>query len=134
MATWEEFEPIVKECGLNAIWLRSACKCEYCGVNLLETPQVLRAESDHLLPQAKYPMLISTLNNYVMACTSCHKLKGQFDPGEGDERLKGLGDISDQERTERICTVKDYLKDKRKKQDDEMQQIRETLLKHGLRS
>ena len=42
MATWEEFEPIVKERGLNAIWLRSACKCEYCGVDLLETPQVYR--------------------------------------------------------------------------------------------
>ena len=98
MATWEEFEPIVKECGLTRFGFGRRPSANTAVSTCWRHRRCTAAQdSDHLLPQAKYPMLISTLNNYVMACTSCHKLKGRFDPGEGDERLKGLGDISDQE-------------------------------------
>src|SRR6476469_136652 len=112
MATFEEFNEVLRGIGectpLNAIWLRAKGCCEYCGIDLLESHAVYRgAESDHILPQYGYPLLINKLNNYVMACASCHKLKGsRFDPGKGEQCWKELGDLTDTQREQLIEVVK----------------------------
>jgi len=111
MATFEEYNDRLRSLGvsapLNAIWLRAQGRCEYCGVDLLELHEVYRgADSDHLLPKSLYPLLIDKLNNYVMACASCHKLKGhRYDPGNGDARWQNVSDLTDDERKQLIDIV-----------------------------
>ena len=51
MATWQEIEDCNRSLiddlktnavDLNAIWLQSECKCDYCGIDLLETHEAYR--------------------------------------------------------------------------------------------
>jgi hypothetical protein len=137
MATFEEFNERFRgreTPPLNAIWCRAGARCEYCGADLLESHHAYRgANSDHILPQRRYPLLINKLNNYAMACASCHKLKEQvtrFDPGEGNSRWQEVDDLTDDERTTLIDAVKARIAPLHKLQNDEIDRAREFLRRH----
>ena len=98
----------------NEIWLQSNFHCEYCGVDLLSNLPVLDgADSDHLLPKAKYPHLRNVLSNYVMTCASCHKLKGKFDPAQDDTQFQTCTNLTETDRNELINRVRERVKDRR---------------------
>ena len=134
MADWSNFDVQMKamtvEIGnasryLNAIWIQSKCKCEYCGIDLLGSPQIFRgAESDHILPKAKYRQLELKLSNYAMACSSCHKLKGRFDPAEDPSMYLDATDLTDEDRFRLIAVVQRYLEPLRTAQDSDIEKIR----------
>lgn len=60
--------------------------CCYCGEDLLATcPGYTALSRDHLLPQYR-----GDGPNYVLACTSCNRMKADFDPlyeGEDPDRM-----------------------------------------------
>jgi hypothetical protein len=90
-------------------WLLTNLHCPYCGVDLLEQhiPAHL-AQTDHLLPEKKYPSLRTSMMNAVASCNVCNSMKHEWDPNEADP-VYFDGELSYQTRIVLIERVKHKL-------------------------
>lgn len=116
------------------IWARSEFRCEYCGTYLLRDTQTYRfAQSDHILPQCKYPKLIGHLNNFAHACGLCNQLKRNWDPAENDSDLfQTFDSLSDEQRQMLIQRCNEYLEQKRRAKTDELEHARRLAKKYRI--
>ena len=120
--------------GLN-IWVRSGLRCEYCGADLLSSPQALwLAESDHILPLSKYPELQDDPNNYAHTCGLCNKLKRNWNPIGNDPAFPVADHLTDDQRQQLIARCREYLKPLLGKKTQAVTAIKCVLQKHGQRS
>lgn len=109
------------------VGLRAKYRCEYCGFDVLTCAQAYRCASwDHILPKSPYRSLRHAFGNLALACSSCHALKGCFDPGKEEERTSWAGktDLADVERVMLIQRVRDYLKPMCENFDDALRSAR----------
>jgi 5-methylcytosine-specific restriction endonuclease McrA len=98
-----------------AIWLRDACRCAYCGKDMLSCPDTVSFGSriDHLLPVAKYPELEHVGWNCLLACSACHARKQDWDPNISDGYApvyaRGSQTLADPDRYELVTRARSYL-------------------------
>lgn len=102
-----------------SIWLRDACKCVYCGQDMLKSRAIAYHGYclDHLLPKRKYAELAQADWNTVLACRQCNGVKARWDPNtEGGETIYSRGkalSVQDSQRIELIERCRRYITDRR---------------------
>lgn len=116
------------------IWSRSGFRCEYCGAPLLVSPQTYRyAQSDHILPASKYPLLQNDLNNYAHTCGLCNQIKRDWDPAENERpQYAELTSLTPEQRSLLIERTREHLRGMINEVAGEISRIREILQQHGL--
>ena len=92
------------------VFQRDQHRCVYCGRDLLiDFEAFMLAQEDHLVPKKK--LGTDTLENLVIACYPCNKLKGDFIPDfpliKGN-RTKYINAVRDEIMRRRSKNMRDY--------------------------
>jgi hypothetical protein len=132
MKDWERLSKALTDSGIFTlgadIWARSGFRCEYCGADILASPQAyMFAQSDHILPVSKYAQYRDDFNNYAHTCGMCNQLKRDWKPFEGEQPdLPTL--ISEDIRTDLIRRCRQHLKPLMQTKHSHVSRLREILL------
>ena len=114
-------------CRWATSYVRYRGRCAYCLCDLLADRQgYATAQIDHLLPQACYPDLEGTPDNWVLSCSLCNHTKRDWDPleGKGGEDA-GVVLADDRRRGELIAAAREYIENRRAmKVDKEWNEVR----------
>ncbi len=94
----------------SALFSRDKCRCVYCGRNLMvDFDTFMLTQEDHLVPLAKQGE--DALENLVIACYVCNKLKGEFKPNFALTQLNRIAYIDavrDEIMKRRSKNMRDY--------------------------
>ena len=117
-----------------AFWLGHGCRCVYCGCDLTQSRDAAYYGSckEHLLPKSKYPDLASSEWNKALACSSCNRLKGRWDPNEPDPVYNGEA-LNGEEVKILIDRAKRRIREQRERLEQRFQQ-EQSAIRNALRA